>query len=141
MRLRDQLGPALRALRTSRGWSQEQLARKANWSKQGVSQLELGQRGELLDHIDDLLHLLGGEARVYVTSAADGVGDDELGAALRALEPAHRAIVWDLIRAIPSLSEDTRDLIGHAARQVLDRLAVATEPDKTPQSVIKGARR
>lgn len=141
MRLREQLGPALRDLRKSRGWSQEQLAQRAGGSKQNVSQLELGQRGELLDNIDELIRTLGGEIHVYVTRPSDGVSIDEVGAALRALDPALRSMVWDLVRALPLMSEDARDLVGHAARNALTRHVALVEPSQSPERVVHTRRR
>ena len=84
----------LRSMRTARGWTIEELARRAHLSPSTISRLETGHRRLTLDHLVTLARALG--TTVDELLAEDAGADDVVIRPTR--DRAHGATYWMLTR-------------------------------------------
>lgn len=72
-----QLGPALRALRRAKGWSQAELGRRIGLSQKRISAIERNPESVAFDQLLTLLMALGAELLVRPRQAADRPSEDD----------------------------------------------------------------
>ena len=115
--VKHEIGKALRELRESKGWSQEQLARKVNTSKQIVSNVERAASAPDIDKVAAMFTALGGELAVYAVvegrPAPHLIGPvAELVQAASALSDADLARLVRVARAYAGIEDDEgKDLV------------------------------
>jgi transcriptional regulator with XRE-family HTH domain len=61
----------LRELREAKGWTQQQLAEKANMTKDGLARLERGDRSPAWETVVALCQALGVDCSAFLTAPAD----------------------------------------------------------------------
>ena len=124
--LQAQIGAVIRQLREQIGWSQEQLARKLDTTKQSISLIEQGASRTPIDKLETIIESLGGRITVDVRAASDTRAPVWCAPELRALlDDAARLSVPDIdtLVKLAKLLPDIEDEGKHLAVRAMEREA------------------
>lgn len=131
MPLRHAMAGQLRARRLARGWSLEQLGRRAGIIRTSIHATETGVTGDHLDRLETIAAALDAHWEVsLVPNEATGPLPVLLEEVARLPEPA-AAELLDVVRAWGALSDDDRSLVRHLAERCLARTRAASEATTT----------
>jgi transcriptional regulator with XRE-family HTH domain len=105
--LRKQLGQRIRQLRKARGWTQQDVAEKANLDPKYLGAVERGERNITVDNIEKIAAGFGLEAQqLFLFSApAEPVQDEPMTEAklhdlLEHSDPDRKQLMWRILREL-----------------------------------------
>lgn len=120
MPLRTHMCGQLRAQRSARGMSLEQVGRRAGLARTAVHTIETAASGEFLDRLEAIAAAVGARYVVDLVPDEQAPGVQELIACVRAMPPALVAELLPIAAAWEHLSADDRDLLALLCRRRAD---------------------